>query len=507
MRGGVPAPSPRVVLPRQRPVLAENTARSGPVPVFGADPGTPPPADASGEADAVKLAESTAAMPVPGVLRDVPGSTAEAAGPNADAGEPLAQFATTPPQPPAEAEAIAPETFGQRVLKAMANLVAEVFAPEEAARDAPSEDGLAAASSDPEGRTIPVRQPEAIAAVESVESPDPVLRPDTGEMMVTLDESVQGERPAPPDPGELSETTGDALEKPAEIAGDPIDFSVSGLPVTVPAVEPPSFDIVRSEPGVIVVAGSAPAGSIVELLADGAVVADARASDRGEWVAILDPPARAVETVLAVRATVGGGEPIEGDAPVAILGGGALGLSVAVELGPDGSARRLSPSIPAGSGITIETLSYSEQGDVEISGGTIAEAPVVVAIDGGEALSVAAEAVTVLAGHDGRWTVVVPGSLLEPERLYQIRAVVTLDDGSIVEASTPFKRNRVRFAFQEGAVVVQPGNNLWVIARHVYGRGIRYHWIYQMNSDQIDDPDLIFPGQVFIVPEGEPAPR
>ena len=503
------SPDPESGVAEAEAVLAENAARLGAVPLFRADRGTlPRAADSGGEADAVKLADSTVAMPVPGALRDIPGSTAEAAGQNADPGEPPAQVASTPPQPPAKADAVAPETFGQRVLEAMANLVAEVFVPEEAARDAPSEDGLAAASSDPEGRTIPVRQPEAIAAVESVENPDPVLKPETGETMVTLDESVQEERPVPPDPGESIETTGDALEKPAEIAGVPIDVSVSGLPVEVPAVEPPSFDIVRSEPhGAIVVAGRAPAGSNVELLADGAVIADARASDRGEWVAILDPPARAGETVLAVRATVGSGQPIEGDAPVAILGGGVLGSSFAVELDPDGSARRLSPSVPAGSGITIETLSYSEQGDVEISGGTVAEAPVVVAIDGGDARSGAAEAVTVLAGRDGRWSVVVPGSLLELERLYQIRAVATLDDGSVVEASTPFKRNRVRFAFQEGAVVVQPGNNLWVIARHVYGRGIRYHWIFQANSDQIDDPDLIFPGQVFIVPEGEPAPQ
>ena len=277
----------------------------------------------------MKLADSTVAMPVPGALRDIPGSTAEAAGQNADPGEPPAQVASTPPQPPAKADAVAPETFGQRVLEAMANLVAEVFVPEEAARDAPSEDGLAAASSDPEGRTIPVRQPEAIAAVESVENPDPVLKPETGETMVTLDESVQGERPVPPDPGESIETTGDALEKPAEIAGVPIDVSVSGLPVEVPAVEPPSFDIVRSEPhGAIVVAGRAPAGSNVELLADGAVIADARASDRGEWVAILDPPARAGETVLAVRATVGSGQPIEGDAPVRHSRRGCAGVVV-----------------------------------------------------------------------------------------------------------------------------------------------------------------------------------
>jgi nucleoid-associated protein YgaU len=35
----------------------------------------------------------------------------------------------------------------------------------------------------------------------------------------------------------------------------------------------------------------------------------------------------------------------------------------------------------------------------------------------------------------------------------------------------------------------------------VYGRGIKYTTIYTANSDQIRDPDLIYPGQVFDLPE------
>ena len=48
--------------------------------------------------------------------------------------------------------------------------------------------------------------------------------------------------------------------------------------------------------------------------------------------------------------------------------------------------------------------------------------------------------------------------------------------------------------------MVQPGNNLWNISRVLYGRGIRYTVIYQANRDQIRDPDLIYPGQVFKAP-------
>ncbi|MGE0846966.1 MAG: LysM peptidoglycan-binding domain-containing protein [Flavobacteriaceae bacterium] len=44
------------------------------------------------------------------------------------------------------------------------------------------------------------------------------------------------------------------------------------------------------------------------------------------------------------------------------------------------------------------------------------------------------------------------------------------------------------------------GDNLWTIARRIYGRGIRYSVIYDANRGQIRDPDLIYPGQVFTIP-------
>jgi len=51
-------------------------------------------------------------------------------------------------------------------------------------------------------------------------------------------------------------------------------------------------------------------------------------------------------------------------------------------------------------------------------------------------------------------------------------------------------------------VVVQPGQNLWRLARSAYGTGVRYTVIYLANRDQIRDPRLIYPGQAFAVPPG-----
>lgn len=61
----------------------------------------------------------------------------------------------------------------------------------------------------------------------------------------------------------------------------------------------------------------------------------------------------------------------------------------------------------------------------------------------------------------------------------------------------------------DGAVIIRRGDNLWRISHRVYGHGIRYSTIYLANQDQIRNPDLIWPGQVFTVPaetaEGEAA--
>ncbi|MBP0494513.1 LysM peptidoglycan-binding domain-containing protein [Pararoseomonas indoligenes] len=70
---------------------------------------------------------------------------------------------------------------------------------------------------------------------------------------------------------------------------------------------------------------------------------------------------------------------------------------------------------------------------------------------------------------------------------------------------------RIEVAFQreslppglirDGRVVVQPGHNLWRIARDAYGRGMRYTVIFRANQAQIRNPARIYPGQVFAVPE------
>lgn len=53
---------------------------------------------------------------------------------------------------------------------------------------------------------------------------------------------------------------------------------------------------------------------------------------------------------------------------------------------------------------------------------------------------------------------------------------------------------------QIDTATVTRGDSLWRISQKELGEGIRYTLIYQANASQIRDPNLIYPGQVFVMP-------
>ena len=52
----------------------------------------------------------------------------------------------------------------------------------------------------------------------------------------------------------------------------------------------------------------------------------------------------------------------------------------------------------------------------------------------------------------------------------------------------------------EQSYTVQKGDTLSAIAQHHYGKASRWHAIFDANRDQLDNPDLIKPGQVLKLP-------
>ncbi|MBR0786690.1 LysM peptidoglycan-binding domain-containing protein [Bradyrhizobium iriomotense] len=55
-----------------------------------------------------------------------------------------------------------------------------------------------------------------------------------------------------------------------------------------------------------------------------------------------------------------------------------------------------------------------------------------------------------------------------------------------------------------GSRVISRGDSLWALSRLAYGDGARYAVIFNANRDKIHNPNLIYPGQTFVLPK---APR
>ena len=273
-----------------------------------------------------------------------------------------------------------------------------------------------------------------------------------------------------------------------------------------PATPLPRFDLVRvSREGFAVIAGRGAPDGTIEVLANGEPLAREAIGSDGAWVVNTETPLAAGPVELTLRQTDAGpdagvlyGEETviiyvperEGDAPVVLrtTPGGATEV-----------LQRASDSLDTLGPLAIETIDYDETDSVIFAGRGTPGALVRLFLDG----QPLGEPVTV--GEDGRWAV---ASEVPPGR-YRLSAVQYGEDGTPRFAvEVPFERARpADIRRTEGGVIVQPGNNLWVISRAVYGEGRQYTVIFAANADQIENPDLIYPGQVLSVPEdGEETP-
>jgi nucleoid-associated protein YgaU len=109
------------------------------------------------------------------------------------------------------------------------------------------------------------------------------------------------------------------------------------------------------------------------------------------------------------------------------------------------------------------------------------------------------------ADQQGRWAL-APGERVAVGR-HRLRLDQLAAAGAVAaRIEVPFQRDSLaEESVAGGRVVVQPGHNLWRLARAAYGRGVRYTVIYDANREQIRNPNMIFPGQVFAMP-GMPEP-
>ena len=153
------------------------------------------------------------------------------------------------------------------------------------------------------------------------------------------------------------------------------------------------------------------------------------------------------------------------------------------------------------SNVEIDTISYSAEGDVLLSGRAQSQAASVrVYLDN--------RVITTLdVDTSGRWR----GDLPDVDTgVYTLRVDEVDVEGDVTSrVETPFKREApevLEAAAGNGdapvkAITVQTGATLWAIARDRYGDGTLFVRIFEANSNSIKDPDLIYPGQVFDLPD------
>ena len=305
----------------------------------------------------------------------------------------------------------------------------------------------------------------------------------------------------------------------------------------------PAFDIVNVDPsGEAVIAGRAAPNEKVELRDAGKTVAEATADASGQFVII--PPALAPgDHELSLAANGDKGQPAL-SSPVAVSVP-APEAKTGVAAGPPEAKTTVAAAVPANpnaepSALGIRTLATP----APVSGARVAIRSVEADAPGGLVAKGSAQPNTTLRLYlnqadvaeaktqsDGRWSLTIKSGI--SPGVYVIQADEINPSGATVVASanTPFDYPDMLTApaLQAAAApasaepsstpspadpVVQSvqtkrvatGHTLWALSKSYYGDPTRYPAIVEANRAQIHNPNVIFPGQVFVVPKSDAKP-
>jgi LysM repeat protein len=158
--------------------------------------------------------------------------------------------------------------------------------------------------------------------------------------------------------------------------------------------------------------------------------------------------------------------------------------------------------------IALDTITYDAAGEVTLGGRGKKSALVQVYLDNKPIR-------TTQITEGGDWSAELSDVA---SGVYTLRVDQMDEAGKVTSRiETPFKREAAQVLADAAAlsspdtgkmpetrisvVTVQPGNTLWALARDTYGEGPLYVRVFEANRDRIRDPDLIYPGQVFTLPE------
>ncbi|MCK1640119.1 LysM peptidoglycan-binding domain-containing protein [Bradyrhizobium sp. 157] len=305
----------------------------------------------------------------------------------------------------------------------------------------------------------------------------------------------------------------------------------------------PAFDVARIEPnGEAVIAGRAAPGVTVELLRNGELH-DRVVADQSGQFAMIPRPLPPGTYDLTLRAKQPDGRQTMSKQSVTVaLEPNLKERPVVALMAPNKPTVVMSqPAQPKGetAAVVVEAVETEAGGKFHVSGRARAGAPVRLYLNDSFIASVT-------AGADGRFAVTInegigPGNYRV--RLDEVdsksgavrgRAEVPFNapdpvvTASVPPRTSPSKPDSVALAKPQVAdasaalpdvtnsssvvvpkittTTVSRGDSLWRISQATLGAGTRYATIYKANREQIRNPNLIYPGQTFVIPNGEANP-
>jgi hypothetical protein len=290
----------------------------------------------------------------------------------------------------------------------------------------------------------------------------------------------------------------------------------------------PTFDTVRVEPnGDAVIAGRASPLAEVTVKFGETIVGTVTANDAGEFVFVTEKPLPPGAATLTLETALNGKRVVSEQVVAVAVKEPDKGEALVAVVKPDAPPQILQAPTTAettapSNTVKLDAVDYDADGNIIFSGRGKPGALIRIYIDNTSAGETNADT-------DGRWTfggatAVAPGThLLRADEIAadgkvmsrvelpflreEIAKVAAVEPAtSPVEPVTEIETNvaasgvEVAEKNEPARMVIQPGNNLWRLSRQVYGQGARYTVIYEANKDQIRNPDLIYPGQVFVMP-------
>ena len=142
--------------------------------------------------------------------------------------------------------------------------------------------------------------------------------------------------------------------------------------------------------------------------------------------------------------------------------------------------------------LSFDSLSYSDKGSLNLSGKAKPGSKIDIYV--GQKL-----VGTAYADSEGFWNIILDKPVNPGDYILRFNEI---QNGNLIASlETPIRQiDLSEVEVSDNMILVQPGNSLWRISRRFYGEGIMYTLIFKANQNQIDNPDLIYPGQIFEIP-------